>query len=33
MYPEPENVEELDLARGNLYREYTDWYTSVLNEA
>ena len=33
MYPEPENVEELALARGNLYREYTDWYTSVLNEA
>ena len=33
MYPEPDNVEEMDLARGNLYREYNDWYTSVLNEA
>ncbi len=33
MYPEPENIDELDLARGNLYREYNDWYTSVLNEA
>ena len=33
MYPEPDNVEEMALARGNLYREYIDWYTSVLNEA
>ena len=33
MYPEPENIDELDLARGNLYREYNDWYPSVLNEA
>ena len=33
MYPEPDNVEDLPLARGNLYREYNDWYTSVLNEA
>jgi arylsulfatase A-like enzyme len=33
MYPEPDNVEEMALARGNLYREYNDWYTSVLNEA
>jgi len=32
MYPEPQGNNE-NLPRGNLYKEYIDWYTSVLNEA
>ena len=32
MYPEPEiNLDSLK--RGNVYRDYIDWYLSVLNEA
>ena len=32
MYPEPE-IDLGSLKRGNVYRDYIDWYLSVLNEA
>ena len=32
MYPEPE-IDFGNLKRGNVYRDYVDWYLSVLNEA
>jgi hypothetical protein len=32
MYPEPETGQE-EWKRGNLYRDYINWYTEVLNEA
>ena len=31
MYPEPETGHE-NWKRGNLYKEYIDWYTAVLNQ-
>ena len=33
MYPEPEEINLDSLKRGNVYRDYIDWYLSVLNEA